>query len=216
MSWVGSVAFFPHTRPCCLLFAVYCFRFNIDVATGLRKWADVCRLSGSLKCSWCFAKVSSTKRWEREDDSSRIRLGFVSVRSRAETWTVGQQNVAKVNVGEDWVKDNGIKLKSKLSFILYFWLKHEFCQLLPSGASFWFAWDWISQHTSNNGTASKIFAIRIRAKVPDRDGDPSARVTESKRVSQSLTQAEQRKKKMRAARYLIYTWWRSSFVWYNH
>lgn len=45
---------------CCLhcLCAVYCFRFNIDVATGLKEWADFCWQSGSLKCS-CFWKVSS-------------------------------------------------------------------------------------------------------------------------------------------------------------
>lgn len=181
-----------------------------------------------------FEKVSSTatsegerkerKKNERQQhqhqqpNSTWIRFGAV------ECWSLSSRPTkhCKMN-SEDWVKDNGIKLKSKLSFILYFWLKHEFCQLLPSGASFWFAWDWISHthtHTGNNSTASKTFTIHIELKsqiemaMAMEMGMVMPTEQEGKGVSLLLTHPANIK--MRVARYLIYTWWRSSFVWYNH
>lgn len=113
----------------------------------------VYRLSGSLKCS-CFLcvysvfwKVSSvtsshTQRKWREKKCI-LTLSTLPKANPLVRWLfsvfvcvcVCRVSIWKMNQGLSDMDDNGIKLKSKLNFILYFvfWLKHEFCQLLPFG-----------------------------------------------------------------------------------
>lgn len=118
-------------------------------------------LSGSLECSCCyffshFAKFREqhqpgTTQKERENELaeeknalSHFSLSYEQIRSVA-GWSLNNSvsvwvdvclcvvRIRNMNQGSGEMDDNGIKLKSKLKFYFVFWLKHEFCQLLPLG-----------------------------------------------------------------------------------